>query len=1002
MSTCLKTLLPFFCPLCLFAQQLTFAPAFRNYSTDQRLPNNWVYGILQDRAGYIWVSTNHGVCRFNGYEFEQFADTLYTNYTSVMSSAMAEDAHGRMWYSDIKGRIFCIEKGIIRPYPHNDVIAAQKPFFDFIHSLCVSESGKEFWLFANNYGVLHVWGEGQWERIVPPAGYATQIFEHAGRWWRNYFTLDYPTLPRYLPGIIFQNESGATTVDSLPWPGKQRNFYEFAQRLRDGKWLLFLRGFLYCLEKNRLLWMRPYELRPNCVLEDSDGAILVGNLDNKGLEKYRSPDDLRQGKIEAVYLSGLSVSALLQDREGGYWVGTQQEGVFYCPTWDGGNTVKTPLLEGQIVKSVASDGVNRLYAGLMNGQVFEVSLTDRGIRDISPPQTHYISRLSYHKKSRILGLAGTSGTFYKNGRWDMAEIFNPGTGTKGSGGGFTYKSPGNTAGIWFGADMAGLWKVDYEKKLVLDATQWGFKKAMRFYSVRQSPDGRVWASRYDGLFEWLGDSVLCRPEFEHPAFLQNSPDIRYLSDGSLVLCPKGFGVIIWKPGTLQVFQISQKDGLLSDKIDALHVTSGDVIWACTQRGLSQLAPQGGGRYRVDNFTVKHGLPSNTINEVTTLGNDVWVATAKGLFRLRAKPFATTIPPPFFQNIIVNNIPYPANHALLLPYDSASVSIEFFSLHYRSGGAIPYRFRLRASSGDTVWKNTIERLVYFSNLAPGEYRFEVQAQNEDGLWSALSVLPILIRPPWWATWWARSLGLGLLGAAAFGIYKWRVGQIRRDADVKTQMHRLEQSALQAQMNPHFIFNCLNSIQQFILNNEKEEAARFLSKFASLVRDTLNASVNGEVALEDEVRMLDNYLQLERLRFQGKFEYEIRVDDNLDVFDTVLPPIIVQPFVENAILHGLKGKESGGKIQVAFFNRDELLCVRIFDNGSGIRPNAGNQNAHHRASLGISRTQKRFALLREKYKSEKIDFEYITHSTSDGTEVLLRLPLSNVVSDSGHSN
>lgn len=1003
MRDCLKTLLLFFCPLCLFAQQLTFTPAFRNYSTDQGLPNNWIFGILQDQAGYIWVSTHHGVCRFNGYEFEQFPDTLSANYSSVMSCAMAEDAQGRMWYVDFDGRVFCVENGIVHPYRHNSVIAAQKPFFDFMHSLLVSENGDEFWLFANNYGVLHLWGEGKWERIVPPQGVSTHIFEQGGKWARNNFPVGSEPLPRYLPGIAFQNESGVIVVDSLLWPGEKWSFYEFAQKLRNGNWLFFLRGFLYCLHNDRLLWMRPYALHPNCLLEDRNGAIFIGNLENKGLEKYRSLDDLRTSDIEAAYFSGLSVSAVMQDREGGYWIGTQQEGIFYCPTWDGGAVVETPLLEGQNVQSIVTDGENRLYTGLLNGQIFQISLSENRMRNISPPKMKTLKGLSYDEKSKTLSVTGGMTDFYQNDSWGNASgILEPGSGTKGNGGGVTYKSPGNKANIWFGADMVGLWHIDLEKKVVVDATWWGFKRAVRFYSVGQASDGRVWASRYDGLFEWHGDTVLRRPEFEHPAFLQNSPDIQYLSDGSLVLCPKGFGVIVWKPGTTQVFQISQKEGLLSNKVDALHIAPGDVVWACTQKGLSKLTPQGNGRYRVDNFTVKHGLPSNSVNDVTTLGDDVWAATAKGLFRLKDKPFATTIPAPFFPKITVNNTPYPANRPLILPHDSTDVSIEYLSLHYRSGGAIPYRFRLRTQLGDTTWRYTARRSVFFSNLAPGVYRIEVQAQNEDGLWSILSVLPVIIRPPWWQTWWARSLGLGLLGSVAVGVYKWRVGQVRHDAEVKTQMHRLEQSALQAQMNPHFIFNCLNSIQQFILSNEKEEAARFLSKFAALVRDTLNASVNGKVALEDEMRMLDNYLQLERLRFQGKFDYEIRVDENLDIFDITLPPIVVQPFVENAILHGLKGKETGGKIQVEFFSQNDLLCVRITDNGSGLQPNTAHPNGHLRPSLGISRTQKRFALLREKYKSQAIDFEYSTDQSTAGTEVLLKLPLSAAASGSDDSN
>ena len=443
MRACLKTLLLLFCPLCLLAQQLTFAPAFRNYSTEQGLPNNWVFGILQDRAGYIWVSTHHGVCRFNGYEFEQFPDTLSTNYTSVLSKAMAEDGHGRLWYVDFPGRVFCVENGVIHPYRYNDVIAAQKPAFDIMHALITNEAGNEFWLFATNYGVLHIWGEGKWERIQPPASCFTQIFEQSEKWQHNNFATGRGFFPRYPPSIAFQNGTRSVIVDNLPWPAKEWvkgwNGYIFSHRLRDGSWLLFLNSFLYCLDKDyRLLWMYPYGNRPNSVLEDHTGSILLGLLDNKGLEKYHSLDDLQANKLEASYLPGLTVSALLQDREGGYWIGTQEEGVFYCPAWDAGMLVNSPLLERENVRSVVTDGGNRLFAGLANSKIFEITVNDGHIGDITPPYLDRITRLSFDNESGVLSVAGAPPNFFQSEKWVGPVFFDPwhGTSIKSYGGGY--------------------------------------------------------------------------------------------------------------------------------------------------------------------------------------------------------------------------------------------------------------------------------------------------------------------------------------------------------------------------------------------------------------------------------------------------------------------------------------------------------------------------------------------------------------------------------------
>jgi hypothetical protein len=511
---------------------------------------------------------------------------------------------------------------------------------------------------------------------------------------------------------------------------------------------------------------------------------------------------------------------------------------------------------------------------------------------------------------------------------------------------------------------------------------------IRFYAVREMPDGRVWASRNDGLVEWKSEQGLVRPEVEHPAFRQPFLDIDLLADGSLVLCPKGHGVVIWKPGNAAVAEIGRKDGLASDKVYNLDVAADGVIWAATHNGLSKLIPTGKGDYRVDNYTTKHGLPSNTVNDVVALGSDVWVATAKGLFCLRENPAEVMIPVPLFTGIWVNDAYYPVQTHYDLPHDSANIVIEYLSLHFRSGGDIPYRFRLLAPGGDTTWTLTSQRRVYFPNLTPADYRFEVQAQNEYGHWSPLSALSFTIRSPWYATGWARALAYMLLALLLYAFFRYRTGQIKRESRLQAEMFRLERAALQAQINPHFIFNCLNSIQHFILNNESDAAVLYLAKFAKLVRGALQASVSSQVSLNEEVKMLNNYLALEQLRFKNVFEYAISVDEKLDREGTFLPPLIVQPFVENAVLHGMRGKEKGGQIEVRFLSADGFLHIQVCDNGPGMHRHlaSGDKN-----SLGGNITARRLALMQQNKLNHAIGVEYLVPESGTGTLILIRLPL-----------
>jgi len=428
---------------------------------------------------------------------------------------------------------------------------------------------------------------------------------------------------------------------------------------------------------------------------------------------------------------------------------------------------------------------------------------------------------------------------------------------------------------------------------------------------------------------------------------------------------------------------------LSGEVGMLYYHAPDsTIWACTSRGLNRLTPDGQGRYRVIGFTTKHGLPSNIVNAVCVTGDTIWLATDQGAFRMSGQVEASPIPAPLFTEISVGTVPRFPEGTLLLPYDSSDITLGFMSLHFRSQSHIPYAYRMLDASGDTSWTIGFERRVSFSNLSPDAYRFEVKAQNEDGAWSPVTALDIRIRPPWYATWWARGAFAAALALLTYAGYRYRINQVRSESRLQAEMLRLERSALQAQMNPHFIFNCLNSIQHFILKNEPDAAVLYLAKFAKLVRGSLNASVAGEVSLEEEVRMLDNYLALEQLRFKRVFDYKIEVDDCLDRQQTLLPPLIVQPFVENAVLHGMKSRQNNGQIMVTFWQEDKHLRIDVQDNGSGM---AALENGGDKTSLGRSITQRRLELLQTQNERQAISVRYVVPEGGVGTLVSIRLPL-----------
>ncbi len=277
-------------------------------------------------------------------------------------------------------------------------------------------------------------------------------------------------------------------------------------------------------------------------------------------------------------------------------------------------------------------------------------------------------------------------------------------------------------------------------------------------------------------------------------------------------------------------------------------------------------------------------------------------------------------------------------------------------------------------------------VEFPFLPPDEYSYMVQGILPSGEMTEITTFPFVVNPPWWKTTWFYALsGIGLIGLL-YALYRYRLNQLTESLRIDNEMSQLEKSALQAQMNPHFIFNCLNSIQGFIMDNDKEQAMEYLGKFAKLIRLNLNASVDSFIRLDQEILILENYLSLEQLRHDYSFSYQIHTAQDIAKEVIHIPPMLLQPFVENAVLHGMKGKESHGKIQIDFTKDQAMLVIDIRDNGSG-STNAKPSKIHR--SLGMSITKKRLAHINSS-ESEQYAIEQIP--TPEGTHNRVRILIS----------
>jgi len=333
----------------------------------------------------------------------------------------------------------------------------------------------------------------------------------------------------------------------------------------------------------------------------------------------------------------------------------------------------------------------------------------------------------------------------------------------------------------------------------------------------------------------------------------------------------------------------------------------------------------------------------------------------------------------------------------LRYDQNVFSFDFVGIHYNSPEYKQLLFML--DNLEKTWhKAGEEKTAYYYDISPGHYLFRVKAANSDGVWAERSVI-IVIDPPWWRTWWAYILYALSLAALIYGFIQYRISKIRVQHEIILQKHKaaeLEMQALRAQMNPHFIFNCLNAINGFILKNDSETAADYLTKFSRLIRMVLNNSQRKFISLEDELETLDLYLYMEALRFINNFHYEVNCDHTIDTLSIFIPPMLLQPFLENAIWHGLMNKEGNRELFIALHLENNILHCTITDNGIGRKKAAmyKSKSAEKNKSMGMQITRNRMALLNQDLNGQSF-FEIIDmedeYGNALGTRVYLKIKI-----------
>jgi len=624
-------------------------PVFKQYTSDNGLPSSEVYDIIQDNQGFIWISTDNGVSRFDGYEFHNFGPREGLKENVIFK--MQLDSLGRVWMQANNGKLFYAYQDSIHPYKNNAVLLEYPDRPDYAKGFILEGNGETVHVSTLKYGVISIMQNGESDTYFRDSIPNRQIFSKNDQ--TIYAQADLSNTNSENQRHIF-NTSGKEIIklhfvdncsnDSPITIFSPTNSTHKTLRVisLSGKMLLIqFNNSLWYIYDKKIQWHRNYS---DIILDGlilPDGRIILGLGMHRGVQIYHSLNDIRYGTGKR-WLPGKTVSDIFVDNEESLWLATNEHGIFYCQN---GSPLIDDLETGlpdEVITSIAIKESNKIYAGLNNGQIIQLNNNTIYAPIAKLPSSQRIRDMLFEHSMDQLWIGGDYLYLLRN---ESLSIQN-----------FTYDniqySMGNRITMsqsnnfkWI-CSYAGFIGLDHQgsPKFVLP----GFSG--RAYIVREDHNGRVWVGKSGGLFEWQDNHLIDRTKL-HPAFSLRVEDIEIMPDSTLAIATKGGGVILWKGNEFE--QLGTNNGLTTNMIECLHADTHGNLWVGTLNGLNQISGPWENR-KVYQITKFNGLPSNEINRIASSSNIVWVATNKGLAHFSStRPIHTDSPKPIITSIQAN-------------------------------------------------------------------------------------------------------------------------------------------------------------------------------------------------------------------------------------------------------------------------------------------------------------------------------------------------------------
>ena len=975
MTFCVRAFVLFLGALCWAGSSIYAQPDqldFRQFTTDDGLPSSEIYTVIQDGKGFIWVGTDNGLARFDGYEFTVY--DVDDGLEDAVVFTIVIDENETLWVSTLSGRVFYLKGDRFFPYEYNDELNAARGRARFVHLIDVTPEGAMVFSVSRWAKIFLIDSTGHIETLSgaeknhlytyeSPRGEAThnRSVAHNYSVLREYGQEDTITVETYTGGKWMDSgrfQFQENVHRSNPY------FVSILYREKSREISIAYASSIYSIKNGeaRVIRNPDQKVSFNFAIPSSVDNHYWAFLAHGGGLGYYVYDPKTDSASSSNYFEGRSLSSGIFDRKGGLWITSLDAGLFYVPSPQQRLYLKDSQQENAKPTCVAGFGDKGFYAGYDDGTIFVYHDGDERLNMVSrvpPGMAARVSDLLFDEKtSRVyssfnefdhpLSKANDYQLASGEPRLDMYQ--------RRGVDGWSFKKlnkPDFVEARTIYASSGSMLRSLNLDEHTENATIVRFDGLHSNYAqvIGVDWDGKMQIGTVKGLYVESGEEEWKKEDFGIPALNNRVVDIQNLPGRAMLYGTRGNGLVYVNQDTS--FSIRKKDGLASDMVRNLDQDEHGNIWVSTLTGFSKVSFNGA-TPRVRTFRREHGLPSNEVYKSDAFGEDIWLATSAGVVRFVEPPVDSFSPAPRIRSVLIDGEKRTSVTNFELPAGKHDVAINFSTINFIQGGKIEYRYRYDELG---PWRYTEARVANYSNLGAGNYAFEVESKNPDGYWSEPARLSFSIETPLHETWVARLGGVVILLLALSGYFLLREQRRKREQDLLFQITQLEHAALHAQMNPHFVFNALNSIQNFVLENDAKQAATYLSRFARVIRQTLRSSVDGRHHLGDELMMLETYLGLEKLRFKKGFSYTIEVDPSLPKQDIILPPLLIQPFVENAIIHGLKDRKKGGQISVYFTGTVDNLVVVIEDNGKGFKPDESTKPD----SLGMDITRRRLEMM-----------------------------------------